>query len=94
MSKDLIQRIDRSEAHWKASWIIGWTIHQQNWDNKKNQTLKLALVSKKISKIIHKHKYQKPNIELPLDNIGQITKTEEQKKTLFSTHIFANLSGC
>ena len=52
---------------------------------KKNQTVKLALDSKKINKFIHKNKYQMPNIELLLDNIAQVVKSDKSKQTLFST---------
>ena len=41
---------------------------------KKDQTVKLALDSKKINKFIHKNKYQMPNIDLLLDNIAQVVK--------------------
>ena len=52
---------------------------------KKDQTVKLALDSKKINKFIHKNKYQMPNIELLLDNIAQVVKSDKSKQTLFST---------
>ena len=51
---------------------------------KKVQTVKLALDSKKINKFIHKNKYQMPNIDLLLDNIAQVLKTDKTKPTLFS----------
>ena len=37
---------------------------------KKDQTVNLALNSKKINKFIHKKKYQMPNIDLLLDIIA------------------------
>ena len=52
---------------------------------KKDQTVKFALDSKKINKFIHKNKYQMPNIELLLDNIAQVVKSDKSKQTLFST---------
>ena len=52
---------------------------------KKDQTIKLALDSKKIDKLIHKNKYQMPSFELQLDNIAQIIKTKEKDPILFST---------
>ena len=39
---------------------------------KKDQTMKLALDSKKIKNFVHKNKYQMLNIELLLDNITQV----------------------
>ena len=44
---------------------------------KKNQTVKLAIDSKKLNKFIHKNKYQMPNIELLLDNISQLVKSNK-----------------
>ena len=52
---------------------------------KEDQTVNLALDSKKINKLIHKNKYQMPNIELLLDNIAQVVKSDKFKQTLFST---------
>ena len=52
---------------------------------KKDQTVKLALDSKKIKKFIHKNKYQMPNIELLLDNIAQVVKSDKSQQTLYST---------
>ena len=52
---------------------------------KKDQTVKLALDSKKINKFIHKNKYQMPNIDLLLDNIARAVKSNENQQTLFST---------
>ena len=52
---------------------------------KKDQRVKLALDSKKINKYIHKNKYQMPNIELLLDNIAQVLKSDKSQQTLFST---------
>ena len=52
---------------------------------KKDQTVKLALDSKKINNLIHKNKYQMPNIELLLDNIAQVIKSDKSQQTLFST---------
>ena len=51
---------------------------------KKHQTVKLALDSKKIKKFIHKNKYQMPNIDLLLDNIAQVVKSDKRKQMLFS----------
>ena len=51
---------------------------------KKDQTVKLALDSKKINKFIHKNKYQMPNIDLLLSNIAQVVKSYKTKQTLFS----------
>ena len=51
---------------------------------KKDQTVKLALDSKKINKFIHKNKYQMPNIDLLLNNIAQEVKSDKTKQTLFS----------
>ena len=51
---------------------------------KKDRTVKLALDSKKINKFIHKNKYQMPNIDLLLDNIAQVVKSDKTKPTLFS----------
>ena len=52
---------------------------------KKDQTVKLALDSKKIIKYIHKNKYQMPNIDLLLDNIAQMVKSDKSNQTLFTT---------
>ena len=52
---------------------------------KKDQTVKLAVDSKKINKFIHENKYQTPNIELLLNNIAQVVKSDKSKQTLFST---------
>ena len=52
---------------------------------KKDQTVKLALDSKKINNFIHENKYQKPIIELLLDNIAQIMKGVDSQQTLFTT---------
>ena len=51
---------------------------------KKDQTVKFALDSKKINKFIHKNKYQMPNIDLLLDNIAQVVKSDKTKPKLFS----------
>ena len=51
---------------------------------KKDQTVELALDSKKINKFIHKNKYQMPNIGLLLVNIAQGIKSDKSKQTLFS----------
>ena len=50
---------------------------------KKDQTVKLALDSKKINTFIHRNKYQMPNIDLLLDNIAQIIKSDKTKPMLF-----------
>ena len=52
---------------------------------KKDQTVKLALDSKKNIKFIHKNEYQMPNIEVLLDNTAQVVKSDKSKQTLFST---------
>ena len=46
---------------------------------KKDQTVKLTLDSKKINKFIHKNKYQMPNIELLLDNIAPVVKSDKSQ---------------
>ena len=46
--------------------------------------MKLALGSKKINVFIHKNKYQ-INIDLLLDNIAQVVKSNDNQQTLFST---------
>ena len=51
---------------------------------KKHQTAKFALDSKKIYKFIHKNNYQMPYIDLLLDNIAQVVKSDITKQTLFS----------
>ena len=38
---------------------------------KKDQSKKLAMDSKQISKMIHKNKYQMPNVDVLLDNVAQ-----------------------
>ena len=48
---------------------------------KKDQTVKLALNSKKINKFIHKNKYQMPNIELLL--VAQTIKSDTKKQAFF-----------
>ena len=55
---------------------------------KRDQTIKLALVSKTLNKAIHKNKYQMPNIETLMNSISQIItnyKTEPADKIFFST---------
>ena len=52
---------------------------------RKDQTVKLALDSKIINKFIHKNKYQTPNIDLLLDNVAQVVKSNDNQQTLFST---------
>ena len=51
----------------------------------KDQTVKLALDSKKINKYIHKNKYQMSNIDLLLDNIAKVEKSDKSNETLFNT---------
>ena len=51
---------------------------------KKDQTVKLALDSQKINKFIHKNRYQMPYIDLLLDNIAQVVKSDKTKQMLFS----------
>ena len=55
---------------------------------KKDQTVKLALDSKKINKFIHRKKNQMPNIELLLDNIAQVVKSDKSRKTYFQHSTF------
>ena len=52
---------------------------------KKDQTVKLASDSQNINKFIHKNKYQMPNIDLLLDNIAEVVKSDKSKQTQFST---------
>ena len=52
---------------------------------RKDQTVKLALDSKIVNKFIHKNKYQTPNIDLLLDNVAQVVKSNDNQQTLFST---------
>ena len=53
---------------------------------KKDETVKLALDSKKINIYIHKNKYQMPNCpDLLLDNIAQVVKSDKSNQTLFTT---------
>ena len=62
------------------------TIYKSNRDySKKDQRVKLELASKKINKFIHKNEYQKPKIDLLLDNIAQVVKSNENQQTLIST---------
>ena len=63
---------------------------------KKDQTVKLALDSKKINKIIYKNKYQMPNIELLLENIAKVVNQTNPNKhysqhSTFATHIHKSL---
>ena len=50
----------------------------------KEQTVKMALDSKKIDKFILKNQYQTPNIDLLQDKIAQEVKSDTKKQTLFS----------
>ena len=54
---------------------------------KKDQSVKLAMESKQINKLIHKNKYQMPNIDVILDNVAQSVQQGHNKPgiTLFST---------
>ena len=52
---------------------------------KKDQTTKLALDSKEVNNFFHRNKYQMPNIDLLLDNIAQVIKSNNNEQTLFST---------
>ena len=54
---------------------------------KKDQSIKLAMDSKQINKMIHKIKYQMPNIDILLDNVAQSAQQGHDKPgtTLFST---------
>ena len=54
---------------------------------KKDQTNKLAMDSKQIYKMIHKNKYQMPNIDVLLDSVAQSAQERHNKPgtTLFST---------
>ena len=60
---------------------------------KKDQTVKLALDSKKISKFNHENKHQMPNIDLLLDNNVQVVKSDRSKQTRSSLRILTNPSG-
>ena len=51
---------------------------------KKDPTVKLALDSKKTTELIHKNKYQMPNINLLMENIAQVVKLDKTKQTMFS----------
>ena len=52
----------------------------------KDQTIKLALESKKLNKTIHKNKYQIPNIYTLIESISQrISAPASQNTTYFST---------
>ena len=53
--------------------------------DKKDQTVKLALDSKKINKYLHKNKHQMPNIDLLLDDIAQMVKSDKLNQSLFTT---------
>ena len=44
----------------------------------------MTLDPKKINKFIHKNKFQIPNIDLLLDNIAQVVKSNNNHQTLFS----------
>ena len=54
---------------------------------KKDQSIKLAMDSKQINQMIHKNKYQMPNIDNLLDNVAQSAQQGIDKPgtTLFST---------
>ena len=54
---------------------------------KKDQCIKLAMDSKQINKMIHKNKYQMPNLDVLLDNVAQSEQEGHNKPgiTLFST---------
>ena len=54
---------------------------------KKDQSIKLAMDSKQINKMMHKKKYQMPNIDVLLDNVAQSAQQGHNKPgtTLFST---------
>ena len=53
---------------------------------KKDQSIKLALDSKVLNKLIHKNNYQMPNIEMLTDSISQdITNTKNVQIAYFST---------
>ena len=62
---------------------------------KEDQTVKLAMESKKINKSIHKNKYQMPNIDLRLYKIAQLVNFDKSQQTMFSLrlisgHLFTN----
>ena len=50
-----------------------------------HRVLNVQRNDKKINKYIHKNKYQMPNIDLLLDNIAQVVKSDKSNQTLFST---------
>ena len=53
---------------------------------KKDQTIKLALDSKVLNKVIHKNKYQMPNIDTLIESISQqISAPASQNTTYIST---------
>ena len=58
---------------------------------KKDQTTKLALDSKEVNNFFHRNKFQMLNIDLLLDNIAQVIKSNNNEQTLFST--FTNPVG-
>ena len=59
---------------------------------KKDQTVKLALDSKKINKFNHKNKHQMPNIDLLLDNIEQ-QSANSILNIRFAYRVFTNPVG-
>ena len=53
---------------------------------RKDQTIKLALDSKILNKVVHKNKYPLPNIDMLIESTSQkITSPAPQNKTFFST---------
>ena len=53
---------------------------------KKDQSVKLALDSKVQNKVIHKNKYQMPNIDMLIDTISKhLTNTQNGQQAYFTT---------
>ena len=52
---------------------------------KKDQSIKLALVSKILNKPIHKNNYQMPNIDSLIQEISQTLSNAAQEKAFFAT---------
>ena len=88
-SKTLSQKQFQTVVHMnrkiRKSRIANTIQQRHNTDNrKKDKTVKLALDSKKINKFTHK-KYQMTNLDLLLNNIAQVVKSDKTQQTLFYT---------
>ena len=80
-----IKQFEWLKKHHQTRQVFRQTIYQPNcYHSQKNQSVKLALDSKKINKYIHKNKYQMPNIDPLLGNIAQVVKSDKSNKTFFS----------